>query len=131
MNIKEEIIKRDNSTKRLKAYVEIIGTRVNNRFDNNTKIEKNEVKKEKVVLIKDVLSKEVNQLGMHLYVMMQNPKRKKDAIRAWDNLENIINKPITDKVALEKIINILTNIGNEHPEIVEIDNKRMMKLLKK
>ena len=82
-------------------------------------------------MIKDVLSKEVNQLGMHLYVMMQNPKRKKDAIRAWDNLENIINKPITDKVALEKIINILTNIGNEHPEIVEIDNKRMMKLLKK
>lgn len=91
----------------------------------------NGIKRERVVLIKDVLGNEINKLAMHIYILMQSSDNKKDAIRAWDNLENISYKPVTDKKALEKIINILIKVSNSNPEIVMADNKKLMKLLEK
>ena len=73
----------------------------------------------------------MNELGQYIYVLMQEVDTKKNAIKAWDNLENIIYKPVTDKKALEKIINILIKISNSNPEIVSVDNKKLMKLLDK
>ena len=139
MNIKEELKNREieketmiHNSKRVKAYIEIIGNKVNSRFDTTTnKSEMKVEKKEKVLLIKDVLASEVNELGQYIYVLMQEVDTKKNAIKAWDNLENIIYKPVTDKKALEKIINILIKISNSNPEIVSVDNKKLMKLLDK
>lgn len=93
-------------------------------------IEKHENNK-RILLIKDVLTREINELGMYIYILMQQPDNKKNAIKAWDNLENIAYKPITDKKALERIINILIKISSKNPEIVIVDNKKLMKLLDK
>jgi len=52
-------------------------------------------------------------------------------IRAWDNLDSISNKPITDKQAVARIVNILLSINNDHPEIIEADTDKLVKMLNK
>lgn len=119
--------KKDNNEKN---YVEVVGNRVNNRYHNNiNKGINKDNKQERVLLIKDVLEKELNDLGTYLYVMMQNPDTRKNAIRAWDNLENMINKSATDKETLVKVANILLKITSTHPEILVADDNKLKKLI--
>ena len=45
---------------------------------------------------------------------MNNPKNSKNAIKAWDNLSILIEKPITDQQAVDKMlrtIKIFQNAG--------------------
>ena len=115
--------------KKTVKYKEVIGNRVNTRYNNTNK--SNGVNNQKhTILIKDVLNTELNEIGRYLYVMMQIPDRRKDAIKAWDNLENMAYKPITDKETLKKLLNIILKVGVEHPEIVDADSNKFVKLLK-
>lgn len=131
MDIKKE---NNSSNKQVVKYVEIIGSRVNSRYsnsNNSSNSSNNSNNQKRVMLIKDVLAHEINELGMYLYVMMQNPDTKKKAIKAWDILENMAYKPANDKKALEKIVRVLSKVSSEHPEIVTVDNKKIVKLLDK
>ena len=139
-NVKEKelemAIKKENnsSNKQVVKYVEIIGSRVNSRYsnsNNSSNSSNNSNNQKRVMLIKDVLAHEINELGMYLYVMMQNPDTKKKAIKAWDILENMAYKPANDKKVLEKIVRVLSKVSSEHPEIVTVDNKKIVKLLDK
>jgi len=111
--------------------ISIVGTRVNSRYanTNNSNIDNQNNNTNHVLLIKDVLKNEIDQIGMYLYVMMQDSDIRSKAIRAWDNLENMVYKPVTDKKTLEKLINILFKVSNDHPEIVDADSKKLIKLL--
>lgn len=119
------------SNKKTVKYKEVIGNRINTRYNNVNNTNTNNINNQKhTVLIKDVLNTELNEIGKYLYVMMQVPDRRNDAIRAWDNLENMAYKPITDKETLTKLLNIILKIGVEHPEIVDADSNKFVKLLK-
>ena len=37
-------------------------------------------------------------------------KRQRDAVKAWDNFEEMIIKPVSDKEALNKMVNFLKRI---------------------
>lgn len=119
------------SVKRIAKYAEIIGTRVNSRYNNVNKSTNTNNAKQHTVLIKDVLSTELNELGQYLYVMMQLPDSRKNAIKAWDNLENMAYKPVSDKETLRRLLNIILKVSVEHPEIVDADSKKFVKLLEK
>ena len=123
--IEPKKIKQDNS-----KMVEVVGTRVNSRY-SNTNSSNNVNSQKHTILIKDVLSNELNEIGKYLYVMMQLPDSRKNAIKAWDNLENMAYKPITDKETLRKLINIILKVSVEHPEIVDADSRKLVKLLEK
>ncbi len=63
---------------------------------------------EKVILIKDIFQNEIMIMGSHVYVGMQSQdiERCKRAMKAWDVLESISNKPITDINALNQMIDL-------------------------
>ena len=123
--IEPKKIKQDNS-----KMVEVVGTRVNSRY-SNTNSSNNVNSQKHTILIKDVLSNELNEIGKYLYVMMQLPDSRKNAIKAWDNLENMAYKPVSDKETLRRLLNIILKVSVEHPEIVDADSRKLVKLLEK
>jgi len=92
-----------------KKIISCSGTSVNrynqhNVVNNNVSINIQPINSE--VLIKDVYSEEIYEICLYLYVKM-NELNNKQAIKAWDNFENLIYKPISDKAALDRMNLIL------------------------
>ena len=130
--IKEPVVEQKKYIKVVdNKMVSIVGNRINSRYNNTNSNNKTINMQKHTVLIKNVLSTELNEIGRYLYVMMQLPESRKNAIKAWDNLENMAYKPITDKETLRKLINIILKVSVEHPEIVDADSRKLVKLLEK
>ena len=107
-------------------------TRVSSRYSNvqNINVTTNNIV-DKEVLIKDVFSDEVFEIGKHLYVRMRNLETRDIAIAAWDNLEVLINKPITDKYALGRIIYIIKRIEKLSLLDIQYNENKIKKHLNK
>lgn len=94
----------------------------------NTNVsQKNEKKEETSILIKDVFDKELLEIGKYIYAQM-NSKRQKDAIKAWDKLENLSYEPITNKKAVEKIVHLI-HVHASYTDSMELNEKKYAKYL--
>jgi len=108
---------------------------VNQQSSSNTiAVEsKKKIVKEKInrpITIRNVFEKEVLQIGAHLYLKMQNSESRKTAVEAWDNLQLLIEKPISDEEALNKILNIFEAIKDDNRFNIKVDEKRYSKYKK-
>ncbi len=79
------------------------------------------------LLIKDVFSHEVAEICKVIYVQMNNVYQSKDAVKAWDNFELLIEKPISDKEALKRMIKIINKLSDTLD--LRVDKKRYEKYL--
>ena len=89
---------------------------------------KKEVKPEVInynILIKDLFSREVTEISKSIYVQMIKPSRYKDAAKAWDNFEVLVEKPIGDKEALRRFVSIISKFDN-----IDTFNKVMNLIIK-
>jgi len=105
----EPVIKK--KKQKIHKYVTSTGKPGFSRYtqNNNNQLCSSSVSVNKVRLIKDVFSQEVLEIGKYLYVEMNNFERQRDAIKAWDNFESLINKPSDNIEAMERMIRILKN----------------------
>lgn len=83
------------------------------------------------ILIKDVFKDEVLEVGKYLYVQMRNLKIQASAVAAWDRFEVLINKPVSDRIALEKMIAFLKRIENSTSVTISLDEKKYTKYLER
>lgn len=113
-------------------YVTCVGVKTNNRYtESNYNQIKTVTPNQQVLQIKNMFPKEVEIIGKYLYCNMNNPETVKQAIKAWDNFEILIEKPVTDQQAIDnmtKKIGIFEKAGlmQEHKP-KEINNKQMKK----
>lgn len=82
----------------------------------------------KKILIKDVFADELFEIGKYIYIKMGNPNTKKDAIKAWDKLEDLSYQPITNKKALLKIIKLI-KIHSQYSDSIIYSEKKYSKYL--
>ena len=114
--------------KKEKKIVEVTGKRVS-RYDNvNSKPTPINVVENKV-LIKDVFGYELLEVQKYLYVRMQLANTRVKAIKAWDNLETLMEKDINDKKSLDKIIKILKTISDNKLLDIEYNENKVKKYL--
>lgn len=100
--------------KTVPKYATCVGVNVNNRYKQNTLLPTNVDDNKPEQLIKNTFPNEIEEIGKYLYCSMNNPKNSKNAIKAWDNLSILIEKPITDQQAVDKMlrtIKIFQNAG--------------------
>lgn len=107
--------------------VAIEGTRFmrnSSKSSKNIKPKKEEIMKK--ILIKDIFAYEIMRIGSQVYVEMQgqNEKRVKDATRAWDILETLSNKPITDSGALNKMIHLTYRLQYAPVYVQPVDEEK-------
>ena len=81
------------------------------------------------LLIKDLFKEEVLEVQLYLYVQMNRSKRQMDAVKAWDNFEEMIIKPVSDKEALNKMVNFLKRIEPSTDVSITVDEKKYTKYL--
>ena len=103
-------------------YIIMSGKVVNNRNIEKTdeKEKSTKTKESEPQLIKDVFKNEIISIGKQIYVELynpDNPERQKDALKAWDILEQIANSSINDKKNLKKILRIINLIYPEKEKI--------------
>ena len=95
------------------------GKVVNNR--NIEKMDEKEkstkTKESEPQLIKDIFKNEIISIGKQIYVELYNPERQKDALKAWDILEQIANSSINDKKNLKKMLRIINLVYPEKEKI--------------
>ena len=127
----QEIKEEPKKEKLTKKMVVIEGKRINSRNVNKEQVKQVPNKIVNNTLIKDVFKDEVLEIGKHLYVKMQNQnvEIRINAIKAWDRFENLVNKPITDKESLNKMISFLKRIENSTSAQINLDEKRYRKYL--
>ncbi len=83
----------------------------------------------KNIFIKDIFVKELEEVGKYLYLQMRDETKHSQAISAYDRLEILSSKSVTDKEALEKMISFLTNV--EKVFDFELNEKKYIKYLEK
>ena len=91
----------------------------------NTTNNSNNVHEAKVLLIKEVFDEEITELKKYIYSLTMGEDTRKDAVKAWDNLEGLIDKPITDKSALDKLLKVLKRL--EEIQYLKIDKEKVKK----
>lgn len=99
---------------------------------NEKKREKDIIKNKsliKNIFIKDIFVKELEEVGKYLYLQMRDETKRSQAISAYDRLEILSSKSVTDKEALEKMISFLTNV--EKVFDFELNEKKYVKYLEK
>ena len=100
-------------------YITMSGKVVNNR--NIEKMDEKEkstkTKESEPQLIKDIFKNEIISIGKQIYVELYNPERQKDALKAWDILEQIANSSINDKKNLKKMLRIINLVSPEKEKI--------------
>ena len=100
-------------------YITMSGKVVNNR--NIEKMDEKEkstkTKESEPQLIKDIFKNEIISIGKQIYVELYNPERQKDALKAWDILEQIANSSINDKKNLKKMLRIINLVYPEKEKI--------------
>lgn len=125
----EENIKKKSKQSEQKKYIILSGNTVNNRNaikEYNSTKEKNFKENKNTLLIKDIFYNEIIEIGKQLYLKLNNYEIRKDAIRAWDILENISYSPVSDKKSLEKMITIINKL---YPENRKSNEKKYIKYL--
>ena len=81
-------------------------------------------------LIKDIFKEEILEIKHYIYSNMQSTgiRKKKNAIKAWDIFDNMINKKISDTDSLCRFIHILDMADKAGLVDFQIDNKKMKRL---
>ena len=122
---------KDIAYKKLGKWTKYNSTLTSNKKDNKSvddkKKSKEEIKKEEEE--KKKLEAEKFQNGFNR--MKEAYAYYDKAIEVWDNIDLLVNKPITDTVAVNKLTSILSSIRREHPEILEVDTNKLIKVLNK
>ena len=102
--------------------------------DPNTKVvlekEASEIHSEKqklkakrtVPTIRSVYKNEIDEFGRYLYIKMKDLETRPQALRVWDNLGYLSDKPIDDMNALQKIEDVLIRMGYLTEEQIEKKN---------
>lgn len=124
--IMKKIVKTNNTkVKEKQNIISIQGKKVNN-VSSSKKIqqEKNICRD---ILIKDIFSNELIEIEKYIYLQMGNPKRQKDAVRAWDILESLSYKSINNKEAVQKMIHLI-EVHSKYSSI-KMDQKKYIKYL--
>ncbi len=87
---------------------------------------------EKQILIKDIFPDEIMKMGSQVYVGMQSKDRKryKDVIQAWNILENLSNKQITDTDALNTMISLTYRLQYEPVFMQPVDEENIAMRIK-
>ena len=103
-------------------YITMSGKVVNNRNVEKTdeKEKSTKTKESEPQLIKDIFKNEIISIGKQIYVELynpDNPERQKDALKAWDILEQIANSSINDKKNLKKMLRIINLVYPEKEKI--------------
>ena len=93
-----------------------------NTLENKTVIESN-------LLIKDLFKEQVLEISKYLYVKMQGVKTQAKAIEVWDRFEVLINKPVTDKEALKRMIELLKRIEKSDEIEINLNEKKYAKYI--
>lgn len=119
-------------SKESKKIISCAGVSVNrynqhNTVDNTTSISSKT--KNNQILIKDVFYDEIFEICLYLYVKMNEFDNKK-GIKAWDNFENLIYKPVTDKGALNRM-NLILNKMAEVGILAKLNDEKIKKYLMK
>lgn len=78
-------------------------------------------------LIKEVFAREIIELEQRIYLELENPSRSRQAIKAWDRLQVIIEKPVTDQKYFMMIYNILIKLKNAGE--ISFDTQKVKKYL--
>lgn len=100
---------------------------IKNNKPETTKLADLTIKK---IYIKDIFPREVLEIGKYLYVEMNDIKNQRNAIKAWDNFECLINKTIDDVQAMNRITRILQKFQKEGL-LSQTENYKDIKSLKK
>lgn len=127
--VKKNININDTEVKEKQSIISVQGKKVTN--ENNVSSHK-EVQQQKNVcrniLIKDIFSNELLEIEKYIYLEMGNPKRQRDAVKAWDILESLSYKPITDKEAVKKMIHLI-EVHSKSTRTIKYDEKKYSKYL--
>lgn len=59
------------------------------------------------VLLKDIFAREIFEIQKYIYLQMNGGTKSKNAIQAWDNFENLINKKVDDQNAYDRLLHII------------------------
>ena len=118
-----------------KKMIAVEGKRIDFRNNSNsssyTTIQKSKNQSQDCLLIKDLFKEEVLEIGKYLYVQMSDFKIQSIAVAAWDRFEVLINKPVSDQIALERMISFLKRIENSSTVTISLDEKKYTKYLKR
>lgn len=82
-------------------------------------------------LIKDVFSAEVNAIATYLYVKMQGRLSQKNAVKAWDNFEELINRPINDEESLLKVLALFEVSNKQNLTNIDLNGKKVRQIVYK
>ena len=89
-------------------------SKINKTPKDSLVIYKETIKKKKHIrTIKEELYDDISLIEKELYISLQDPKRQKDAIKAWDILDRLTSKDITDKEDVEKVVNLLKRLDDK------------------
>lgn len=124
-NKKEEKVLKEKEEKKI---IEVKGKKVNSRNTKNREY-KEIIKNEHQTLIKELFADEALEIGKYLYVKMQYADSQRNAIKAWDNLEALINKPVSDKEALKRMLALLNKMEKNNSIKINLDAKKYVKYL--
>ena len=87
------------------------------------------------VLLKDIFSEDILEIGCFLYCEMQKEETRSNAIHAWDILESMSMKSAYDVNAMKCMINLLKRLKGDtsmiSPVAISLDDKKAEILQKK
>ncbi len=85
------------------------------------------------ILVKDIFPNEIIEIQKMIYIQMQkqDTKRQKEAISAWDRLEQLIYKPLNNHDAFTRMLHLISQFQNVIPSIYPIDEETIAKRIKK
>ena len=135
---KEEIIRpiveKKKKVKEKKNFVTVGGGITNsryNRVNTNSNININNMQLTKHInLIKEVFTSEIEEINIYIASKLANKETRNKAITAWDNLQILINRPITDLDSVMRLYEILISLNKDNKEIVDMYNKKLEKIIK-
>ena len=92
------------------------------KTNNNVYKENNEN-----IRIKNLFAREVLEISKLLYIQMNNTSESRAAAKAWDTFEVLIEKPISDKDALKRMLALVKKLSTNLD--LEVDEKKYIKYL--
>lgn len=134
--------KKIKETKEEKNFVGQNGQFTNNRYNTvktkneskkeiiKEKEEKQTVKKTDKIILKEVFEPQIEEVQKYLYIKMQSTdlKTTRNAIKAWDIFDNMINKSINDRENLERFLHLLKKIACSEELEIEMNDSYIKKV---